>query len=129
MIIPSILNRKREIIKGEVVFTWYNASNLAERICFREAMLQLEKEYKLVIVAAIRSNEIDRLHLGSFDGKIKVDKFIEILLSLLRSKIIGGGREVTGGIQFRVPNKINDLNQLFKLISEAFTIYTKSSRE
>ncbi len=124
--IPQIFNRVKGFANNEGAFTWYSSDNLMERIYFREVMLRLEERYKLVVVAAIKKSEIDRLHIGSRNGQVKVNRYIEILLETLRSRILGGGREVVGGIQFRIPLKIEELNSFIKILEEAYYKYKES---
>ncbi|RLG82677.1 MAG: hypothetical protein DRO40_07100 [Thermoprotei archaeon] len=92
---------KRSIaIDHKVAISWYNVDAKTENIAFREAMLELEDKYDLVIMVGKRKdNTIEKLHFGSY--KLNVGKMVDSILNILKSEgIKGGGKETAGGIQF-----------------------------
>ena len=117
--IPSVLpdvyekyEKAREVIKDitrraieypSLTFTWFNVSNRQEKIVFREAMIMLEKNSRLVVVAATEKDRVLRLHLGTKNPSVDASKEVIKLAKLFQShgfKVTYGGKKEAAGIQF-----------------------------
>ena len=94
---------RRAIEYPSLTFTWFNVSNRQEKIVFREAMIMLEKNSRLVVVAATEKDRVLRLHLGTKNPSVDASKEVIKLAKLFQShgfKVTYGGKKEAAGIQF-----------------------------
>lgn len=118
--ISKIKDRAIEM-KDRAIFTWYMNNRRDEKVIFREAMLELEKDYNLVVIAAIKDNRILRLHLGSMKGRMNSSLLAEKIAVELRKrgfKVTAGGRKNVAGVQILSVNKpsVDEMLQIIKEI-------------
>ncbi len=98
----AVLGRAEAL--GKTAYTWYRGDSL-ERVCFREAMLELEETRDLVVVARVGEGGVEALHLGTKKG-LDVQQIIPRILEELKKigvETTGGGKKEAGGIQLKTP--------------------------
>ena len=119
--VSEIVARAVRVGKG-VVFTWYLNDVKDERVVFREAMFELEKNYDLIIVGSVRDGRVYRLHLGSMGGRVDSSIVAEKIAEELRKKgfkVAAGGRRNTAGVQILSMAKpsLDELSEMLKILS------------
>ena len=96
----AVLDRAEALERA--AYTWYRGDSF-ERVCFREAMLELEESYDLVVVAKVREGGVEALHLGT-KKELDVQQIIPRVLEELKKlgvEATGGGKREAGGIQLK----------------------------
>ncbi|RLE71438.1 MAG: hypothetical protein DRJ37_04985 [Thermoprotei archaeon] len=116
--VSEIVARAVEVGEG-VAFTWYLNNVKDERVVFREAMFELEKDYGLVVVASVRGGRVYRLHLGSMGDRVDSSLVAERIAERLRGRgfeVAAGGRRNAAGVQIlsAVKPSLSELLEILK---------------
>lgn len=115
--IPEIITRTQTI--GFIATSWIDQGLKEEKIAMREAMLELEKKYDVVLILEVDNNLVKRAHIGSMHN-VNVKKIIERILEELRRLGInaaGGGRVNVGGIQIPGGIELEKMKEILIKIS------------
>jgi len=104
-LVPEIM--KRAIDVGQYLVSWYYRDK-EERVVFREAMLNLEKRGKPVIMIALVKEHVCLIHIGSLVPQVDASKIALTLAEKMRQhgyEVSAGGKRIAAGIQVLSSNK------------------------